>query len=217
MDPRVAEWKRTYGRVFRIKLEGKDVYYRPLSCRELIRAKEAPDDVAKVVQESVILNDDVKLSLPGSLLTLSSHVMKISVLEDGDELVQTALENRFRVQENFSLNLISRICGIFPYKPDELLGKTLHQLLQIVAVAEVTTGKHIIKTGDEPKGPPKQPSFREDGKFTPPQVDELMNDSSDALAATMRKEGQNVKQFSKKPKSDDPLTNQMDTLNDFTK
>ena len=198
----IKSWKRKYGRIFKINLENKEVYYRPLLCREIIQAKDASNSV-EVITQNAILND-VTLKLPGSYITLASHVMRISSISDEDDLIQKAIENRLKIRENFTLHLITKLCVVFPYKPDELMDKTLEQLMELVAIAEEATGKHIILTGDEKKNF-RQPSHRESSKFSNPPINELMDEASNALQNTMKKYGKNIPKFHK-PKKDTHLS-----------
>lgn len=184
MTKQINEWKSKYGRVLRMALEGQDVYFRTLTCREMQYLKGKEETAIKVVPDLVILNN-VKLKAAGSKYRLSEYVLEKSIITDGDDLQKAAIENRLKIRKDFTLSLIKNICSVFvSYTPDQLMDKTTSQLMEIVAMAEAVTGRHIIETGDEPKKPPTaMPTMREGTAWEDQRQhhQELMDESVNAL------------------------------------
>jgi hypothetical protein len=116
---------------------------------------------------------------------LSEYVLEKSIITDGDDLQKAAIENRLKIRKDFTLSLIKNICSVFvSYTPDQLMDKTTSQLMEIVAMAEAVTGRHIIETGDEPKKPPTaMPTMREGTAWEDQRQhhQELMDESVNAL------------------------------------
>ncbi len=200
MIDKIKKWKHQYGKIFKFKLEGKDVYARCLNAGEIVKYA-SEENITDKVASSVILND-VELKLPGSIVHLSTFIIKKSSIDDEDILVEKAILNRRKMESHFIYEIIVNICKILPYKPDELFNKSLDDLLEITAIAERITGNHIILTGDEPATiPTARPNMREsNGKFNPPEVQEMMNDSVDALSKEMAKHGKKAPTLKEKKK-----------------
>lgn len=189
MKDKIAEWKNQYGRVFKIRLEGNDVYYRNMVASEMItdNGVEGTEELAK----NVILYSERPLKLAGSFAKIADHVLQGSAVESLDDLKLKAIENRDKIQNNLILNLISQICAVYPYTPDQLMNKTFDQLFDIISMIEVSTGREIIQTTEGNRGHkvPTPPDFREGEKFNKPDENILMEESVDALANEMAKHG----------------------------
>jgi len=214
----IIQWKRKYGRVTKMTLEGQEVIFRMLTAGELSEVEDKRDRLLEIIPDLVILNG-VELKLPGSRISMTKFVTENSVLNDSDDLEQRVLENRSKIEENFYLNLISKICSVYPYTPDQLLEKTPNQLIDLALMAEVSSGKPIFNIG---KGPNKQPHIREANSFNQPDSEKLMKDSQNALDQHYKKYGMKTTKLKDKKKETDsaPLSDlhqQMKTQQEFFK
>ena len=223
MDARKQHsWKKKFGRIFSLQLEGQEVYFRLLSCNELMHLEDHKEEAPSVIPDLVILND-VKLTLPGSRVYLSEFVLKESLISDEDDLQKRIIENRLAVDNHFYLRLVTEICSVFvSYTPDELMDKTADQLLRLTAIVEKVTGKQLILREAGKKRPPTaMPTLRTDESWGKPPIDELMNESTEALKRELAKHGKKAQTIKEKKqeaiKDLDPVAKQMHELNDFIK
>lgn len=216
----IAEWKLKYGRVFKVRLENKDIYFRLLSVGEIDAYKTNPSLLSKSLS-SIILNNE-SLSSAGAQYKLSDFVINNSFPNNDDELKEKILHNRFKVKDEFSLSLIAKLCSIYiSYTPDQLKHKTIDQLLELIAIAELITGKPLLNNKAAKPGTLNQNRSvveNDGGRFSKPPVDELMEESTDALQQAMRKEGKKVQTLNEiKSKQNKPnltdLQKQMKELN----
>ena len=206
----ITEWKAKYGRIFKVRLENQDIYFRLLTVGEIETYKKDPFEIGFHL-DSIILNNK-SLSTTGAKYKLSDFVIKNSFPNTDDEMKERVLHNRFKVKDDFVLNLIAKLCSIYiSYTPDQLRDKTLDQLLELTAIAEVMIDKPIL---NDKKGKPgvlnskRSVTERNEGKFAKPPVEELMDASSDALQNEMAKFGKKVPKLDevKAKKQEIPLT-----------
>ena len=221
----LGEWKAKYGRVFKVRLEGKDIYFRLLTVNEIETYKKNPYDIGKYL-DSIILNNE-SLSSTGAKYKLSDFVVRSSFPDSDDKMKEKVLHHRYKVKDDFVLNLISKLCSVYiSYTPDDLKCKSIDQLLELMAIAELMTGKQLLteKKGRRKPGVDinREVQERDDSKFAPPPVDELMEESSHALQAAMTQFGKKIptlnevkKEMGKKPLTD--LQKQMRELNQVIK
>ena len=190
----LGEWKTKYGRIFKIRLEDKDIYFRLLTVGEIEAYKKNPYEISKHL-DSIILNNK-SLSSTGAKFKLSDFVIRTSFPNTDDEMKEKVLHNRYKVKDDFTLTLIAKLCSIYvSYTPDQLKLKTIDQLLELTAIAEIMTGKPLLSDKGEAKGKLKSKRTiieREGDTFSKPPVDELMEESADALQAAMFKFGKTV-------------------------
>lgn len=205
----LIHYKKKYGRIFKLQLEGMDVYFRPLTIHE-IKHFTNTSKIEEQIANLVILND-INLKLPGSFIRLAEYVYKYSVLNDKDDFDGRYLEIKRNVSENGYLHLITEICSVYPYTPDQLTSKTLDELIEIHIMAGMTRG------GIPKKEKPQTPGYKENDKFEPPDVNSLMQESTNALDKEMKKHGKKVQQYTKKKVNPNlsPLHKQMQELNNF--
>ena len=216
----LGEWKAKYGRIFKVKLEGKEIYFRLLTAGEMEICKK---DVKLLgcFLDSLILNNE-SLSSTGAKYKLSDFVIKTSFPNSDDEMKEKVLHYRYKVKDDFTLGLISKLCSVFvSYTPDDLKSKTFDQLMELIAIAELMTGKQLL-SDKKTKGKlntMRDTSERDAAKFNKPPVDELMEESGNALQAVMAQFGKKVptlaevkaKKAPEKPLTD--LQRQMKELN----
>jgi hypothetical protein len=187
----LGEWKAKYGRVFRVQLDGKEIYFRLLTVGEMEICKKDYKLLGSFL-DSLILNNE-SLSSTGAKYKLSDFVIKTSFPSTEDEMKEKILHNRYKVKDDFTLNLISKLCSVYvSYTPDDLKDKTFDQLLELMAIAELITGKQLLSDKKKGKLTTRDTMERPDSKFSKPPVDELMEESSDALSAVMAKFGKKV-------------------------
>jgi len=216
----IYEWKSKYGKVMRLNLEGSDVYFRTLTCREIQYVKTLEESAIKIVPDLVILND-IKLKQVGSKHKITQLAISKSNIDDEDKLKETALENRLEIKQDFTLSLIQKICSVFvSYTPDTLMDKNIWQLMKLVALAEEVSGNNIINTGGEkPKSnlPPTfvNPTIRDGEKWAKVDEQGLMEDSVDELNKALGKNIPTIKD--KKLSNLTDLQKQMKTLDKFVK
>lgn len=211
----ITKWKTKWGKVLKVRLEGADVYYRPLTAGELIKIQTL--DPYSNVPAWVILND-VKLKLTGSLIKITEYALQASeIITDVDDLRIKAIQNREAVEKSIQVNFINGIIvnlpSIYPcYTPDELRNMTLPQLLKVVAMAEVATGRELIKTSATI--PTAMPETRETNKFAKPNEAEAMETATIALKNEMAKYGKKAPTLAevKKPSNLSDLHRQMKEL-----
>jgi len=185
MHKQIELWKHKYGRVFKLMLEGQEVYFRPLTCSEITYVETKDDQQVKIIPELVILND-VKLQLPGSLSKVSAHVIKESAISDDQAFQLKVLQNKNKVHEDIVLTIISMVCAIYPgYTPDDLLAKTIAQLLVLAAMAEISSETNFLSD----KSSLLISTISVSVCWTPSR---LMDESTDALSMEMAKHGQVV-------------------------
>jgi hypothetical protein len=146
----IEEWKKKYGKIFKVKIDGSEITYRNLTIDEVLQLQGKEDTSQDLIADIVILKGD-KPKTAGGKLALANYVIKSSSFRDEDDVKMKILEERNKQGENFYSGLISRICSIFPYKPDELKSRTLDQLLELVVMAETASGAEIIETGIKKK------------------------------------------------------------------
>lgn len=197
MNIPLMEWKSKYGRVFKVRLEGKEIYFRLLSVEEIEYYKKDVTQLGKFLN-TIILNNE-SLSSTGAKYQLSDFVIKSSFPESDESLEEKILHHRYKIKDNFLFNIISKLCGTFiSYTPDDLKAKSFDQLLELVSIAELMTGKQLLGKKNANKSK-RTVSERDNNKFEKPAVDELMEESTQALQAVMTTFGKNV------PKLDDVL------------
>lgn len=188
----LGEWKAKYGRIFKVQLEGKLLYFRLLTTGEMEICKKNYK-LLGVLLDSLILNNE-SLSSTGAKYKLSDFIIRTSFPSTDDEMKEKILHNRYKVKDDFTLNLIAKLCSVYvSYTPDDLKDKSFDQLLELMAIAEVMTGKQLLS--DKKKGGKltnRDTIERPDSKFAKPPVDELMEESTDALSVVMAKFGKKV-------------------------
>ncbi|HLD91535.1 MAG TPA: hypothetical protein VI911_11105 [Patescibacteria group bacterium] len=216
----LGEWKAKYGRIFKVRIEEKEIYFRLLNAGEIEICKKTPKTISKLI-DSVILNNE-SLSSTGSKYKLSDFIIRNSFPSTDDQLKEKILHHRYKVKDDFTLNLIAKLCSVYvSYTPDDLKSKTIDQLLELVAIAEVMTGKQLLndKKGKKPgvMNTRRDTQERDESKFAKPPVNELMEETTNALQAAMTKFGKKVPILSEiKAKTSKPLTDlqrQMKELN----
>lgn len=210
----LSEWKAKYGRIFSVWLDNQEIYFRLLSIQEIEICKKNSKLISNVI-DSIVLN---KKSLStGAKFKLSGFLIDNSFPSTDDELQEKVLHHRYRVKDDFSFFLISKICSVFvSYTPDQLKEKSLDQLLELIAIAEITIGKQLL--GKQKKGiTPRNIQERTDGKFLKPDVAEMMDESQNALQEAMLKAGKKIPTFDqvKNNKPKNGLTQQMQELNNI--
>lgn len=212
----LTEWKAKYGRIYRIWLEEQWVYFRLLNAEEINHYRKEPKQLGNNL-DSIILNNK-SLSSTGAKYKLSDFVIKQSFPNSEDELKERILHYRFKVKDDFLLNLISKLCGVYvSYTPDQLKLKSFEQLMELVAMAELMTGKQLLSDKKQVgRKNFRMPDERDTSKFQKPDTDELMEESTSSLQAAMMKFGKEVPKFKKdKPASNplSPIHQQMKELN----
>lgn len=216
----LGEWKAKYGRIFKVRLDDKEIYFRLLTVGEMEICKKNPRDISKFL-DSIILNNE-SLSSTGAKYKLSDFVIRTSFPDSDDTMKEKILHHRYRVKDDFIFNLIAKLCSVYvSYTPDDLKSKSIDQLLELKAIAELMTGKQLLsdKKGGRKLASSREMQEREDGKFSKPPVDELMEESTNALQVAMSQFGKKVPKLNeviqKKPAAK-PLTDlqrQMKELN----
>ena len=214
----LGEWKAKYGRVFKVRLEGKEIYFRLLTSDEIIDCKKNFKSIIQYI-DSIILNNE-SLSSAGAKYKLSDFVINNSFPNSEDDMKERVLHHRYKIKDDFLFNLIAKLCSVYvSYTPDDLRFKTFDQLLELTAIAEIMTGKPLLNDGKKGKlNPGKGPMERPENKFGKPPVEELIEESSDALQDAMAKFGKKVPKLDevKAKKNEKPLTDlqrQMKELN----
>jgi hypothetical protein len=217
----LGEWKLKYGRIFKIRLDEKDIYFRLLNAGEIETYKNNPRQISKVI-DSVILNNE-SLSSTGAKYKLSDFVITNSFPDSEDSMKEKVLHHRYKVKDDFVLNLIAKLCSVYvSYTPDQLKAKSLDQLLELMAIAELMIGKKLLedKKAKKPNmGMSRSVQERMDTKFSKPAVDELMEDSADALQAAMMQFGKKAPTLSevKAKKGDKPLSDMQKQMRELNK
>ena len=214
----LMEWKTKYGRIFKVRVEDKDIYFRLLTADEIGACKKDSKALNKIL-DSLILNKE-SLSSTGAKYKLSDFIIRNSFPTTDEQMKEKLLHYRYKVKDDFILNLISKLCSIFlSYTPDDLKLKTFDQLMELVAIAETMTGKQLL-SDKKGKGTLKQPDERNGSKFNKPGVDELMDESSNALQAAMTSFGKKVPTLSEvkanKPNGK-PLTDLQKQMKELSK
>lgn len=216
----IMEWKTKYGRIFKVRLEDKEIYFRLLNISEIEECRKDSKKFTKQIN-SLILNNE-SLSSPGAKHKLSDFIINKSFPNTEDELRERILHHRYSIKDDFLHMVIAKICSVFvSYNPDILKQKSFEQLLEILATAEMVVGKPLLY---DKKGKSNRSSVvqeRQENKFSKPPVDELMQESDDALAQAMAAHGKKVSRYSevkKQNKIDKPMTDmqkQMAELNNI--
>ena len=216
----LGEWKTKYGRIFKITLEGKVIYFRLLTVGEIDIYKNKTNELGHHL-DTIILNNK-SLSSTGAKYKLSDFVIKESFPTTDEEMKAKVLHNRYRVKDDFTLTLIAKLCSIYvSYNPDQLKTKTIDQLLELTAIAEVMVDKQILtdkkgKTGSFNK---RTVTERDEGKFAKPPIDELMEESSNALQTAMAGHGKKVPTLNEvwEKKAGKPLTDLQKQMKELSK
>lgn len=224
---KVSEWKKKYGDVYVQSLKGTKeteirVIFRALTIREMEIVQNIESEARREedVCRMAILNgvevDDIAM---GHMRHLSSRVIEISTIPDEETLLQKAMENRNKLENNLHKGLVLKICRVFPlYTPDILSEKNIEQLLELIAMAEMVSGEKIIST--DPKGTPDtQVPLSPKGKWSMNEAQAQgvsMEASTDDLSTRMAKEtGKTVPKFKPKTvsKTGNALHDQMQEMN----
>jgi dsRNA-specific ribonuclease len=187
----LGEWKLKYGRIFKVQLEKKWLYFRLLTVGEIEAYKKKPQEVSKHIN-SIILNNE-SLSSTGAKYKLSDFVIANSFPLTDDDLKERILHHRYKIKDDFSMSLIAKLCSVYvSYTPDQLMNKTLDQLLELVSIAEIMTGKQLLNDKKTKGRLVRETKESNNESFSKPPIDELMEETEQSLQAAMSKFGVKV-------------------------
>lgn len=234
-DSQIAQWKSKYGTVLRTKVQERMVYYRQLTAgeyEELMAIEERVDGsyvedkvISRCVLSPVDICDIIGKESVG-ISQLSNVILKSSVVTD-EELVSQARESRARTEKNLFRRIIAGIITHIPaYTPEDLMGKNIDQLIDLVALAElvpvqagVTESKIIIDPEEKknkkiPQGAPPPGNIPnvplQNQKKSIYSTEDLqtaaMTDSMSALAKEMEKHGKRYPTIEEKLNQKQPQT-----------
>ncbi len=204
MTPDIDEWKKEYGRIYRIVIGPYECIYRRLTAAEYMDIVDASlSDCA--LDDAIVRGALLYPQLdPGATYTrvysqLSSCIVEASMLGEAGEwqrhidMRKAAITPRrgpgnALVTDDPIMGLILHIIGAFPsYRPEDLLHLPIEDILDRVAWADVMLGNV-----DKPEAPRNMPMGLS-GPERQQYLDDVASKMATAGAAALREEMRNAK------------------------
>ena len=147
-------WKKKYGSVYQIKVDGAYFYFRPLTVQEFAIFDDWPASLDPLMKEdsiihaTILIGDDVPLDPTSTARSLlAEKILYMSFPSSPEELQSKTKAMREKRDQNPHKVLVANICSLYPtISPLDLMTFTLEKLLEVGTLVEKITGKNIIGT-----------------------------------------------------------------------
>ena len=167
MSVDLLSWKKKYGSIYLITIDGAPFYFRPLTVQEFTILDEWPEIIDPILKEESVLEstllypDEVPIAQHlASRSHLAQQIMVMSMPTSEEEHMARVDVMRRTLKANPHKLLVINICSIYPtFSPLDLMECTFEKLTEIATLVEKITGKFIIGSKRmRPPGLSDQPS-----------------------------------------------------------
>lgn len=158
MNEKIREWKQQYGKIYKVKVEGKEYIFRLLNIGEICtvlaffqnqKSTEAEDIALKAVLYPEDFDpEDIS---PRISEKITNHVLEYTKVFSPTGVMELVTNSRARIAESMKNDFFKfklTIMGIFPgYTMRELDSLNPVEFFDILTTAEEVTGKKLINDG----------------------------------------------------------------------
>lgn len=202
----IIELKKKYEKIFRVKLEGHPITYRPFNAHEMILILRSDDEdkYKEAICREAVFEKEIFDTLDwASIEMLYKKIGEVSGFGSQENIIKRKLELKEELENNPYLVMIKQIIATLPtIDINDLLKCNADQLLFYTVLCEELSGKKLIETDplkvDNNRGPI---GTQKKASLSQGDLNDIgMDASSGDLMQKLNKHGAEVKQFTPKPK-----------------